>query len=226
MTRDDLLTANGRIIRSVVEKAVQTSPDAIVLCVTNPLDIMVDLAWKVSGLPAARVFGMGGVLDSARFAHFIAQETGADISTVDALACGAHGDAMVPMPRHSYIDGKRLTDLLSADRVRELRKRTIFGGAEVVSLLKTGSAVYAPAASIVSMVKAVLTDSGSVMPSCVRLNGEYGIEGVHMSVPARIGRAGVLEVPELDVDDVERTALQESAETIRVSIASLEAMDA
>lgn len=226
MTRDDLLAANGRIVRSVIEQAVAVSPDAIVLCVTNPLDIMVDLAWKVSGLPANRVFGMGGVLDSARFAYFIAAETGADIATIDALACGAHGDAMVPLPRHSYVDGARLTDMLPSDRVEALCERTVFGGAEVVSLLKTGSAFYAPAASVVRMVKAIMTDSAEVMSSCVRLDGEYGIEGVYMSVPARIGRAGVLEVPELDVNDAERTALQASAATIRTAIASLEAADA
>ncbi len=226
MTRDDLLAANGRIVRSVIEQAAAASPDAIILCVTNPLDIMVDLAWKVSGLPAQRVFGMGGVLDSARFAYFIAAETGVDISKIDALACGAHGDAMVPMPRHSFVDGTRLTDLLSADSVTELCRRTIFGGAEVVSLLKTGSAFYAPAASVVRMVKAILTDSGDVVPSCVRLEGAYGIDGVHMSVPARLGRAGVLEVPELDVDDAERVALQESARTIRTAIETLEGKDA
>ncbi len=221
MTRDDLLAANGRIVSSVIEQATAASPDAIVLCVTNPLDIMAYLAWKVSGMPKQRVLGMGGVLDSARFAFAIAEETGADIATIQALACGAHGDAMVPLPRHSFVGGERLTDILSTERVEALCERTVFGGAEVVALLKTGSAYYAPAASVAHMVEAILTDSGATMPSCVHLDGEYGIDDVYLSVPARIGRAGVLEVPELELSETELDALRVSADAVQVAVRGL-----
>lgn len=214
MTRDDLLAANAEIVRSVIGQAVSASPEAIVICVTNPLDVMTYLAHQVSGLSHERIFGMGGVLDSARFAFFIAEKLDVPITSVEALACGAHGDAMVPLPRHTMVAGTPLTDLLPAEEVEALVQRTIFGGAEVVALLKTGSAFYAPAASVVSMVEAVLTGSDAVMPSCVYLDGEYGISDVYMSVPARIGRDGVIEVPELDLDAGELDRLRGSAATI------------
>ena len=226
MTRDELLAINAGIVASVVGSVVTASPDAVIICVTNPLDVMTDRAWKLSGLPASRVFGMGGVLDSARFAYFIAEATGAAISEVDALVVGAHGDAMVPLPRLSTIAGRPLTDLLPEDEVAELVRRTVFGGAEVVALLKTGSAFYAPGASVASMVESVLGDTCAVLPSCVRLEGAYGISGVHMSVPAVLGRAGVVAVPELPLTDGELTALRASAEQIREQIAALEAADA
>ncbi len=221
MTRDDLLAANRAIVSSVIGQAVAASPDAIILCVTNPLDVMTYLAWKESGLPHTRVFGMGGVLDSARFAFAVADKTGADISDVDALACGAHGDAMVPMPRFTTIKGTPITELLPDEDVDALVSRTTFGGAEVVALLKTGSAFYAPAASVVRMVRAILGDTGDVLPSCVRLTGEYGIDDVYMSVPARLGREGVVEVVELPFDDSELAALQGSAATVAEAIDSL-----
>ena len=222
MSRDDLLVANAGIVRSVIPAAVEASPDAVFVCVTNPLDIMVDLAWKVSGLPAERIFGMGGVLDSARFAYAIAEATGAPLDSVEALAIGAHGDAMVPMPRLSTVAGRPLTEIMAADEVDALVARTINGGAEVVALLKTGSAFYAPAASVVSMVAAVLGDSGAVMPTCARLTGEYGISGVHMSVPAALGAGGVRGIIELPLDDAELTALKASAATIAEGIGALE----
>jgi malate dehydrogenase len=226
MSRDDLLAANARIVRAVIPAAVEASPDAVFICVTNPLDIMVDLAWKISGLPAGRVFGMGGVLDSARFAYAIAEATGAPITDVEALAMGAHGDAMVPMPRLSTVAGKPVTELLPAEQVEALVARTVNGGAEVVALLKTGSAFYAPAASVVAMVEAVLVDTGEVLPSCVRLTGEYGIAGVHMSVPCRLDRTGAAGVVELPLHDDELAALQASAATIAEGIAALEASGA
>jgi malate dehydrogenase len=226
MSRDDLLAANARIVRAVIPAAVEASPEAVFICVTNPLDIMVDLAWKVSGLPAGRVFGMGGVLDSARFAYAIAEATGAPITDVEALAMGAHGDAMVPMPRFSTVDDKPITELLSAEQVDALVARTVNGGAEVVALLQTGSAFYAPAASVVAMVAAVLGDSGEVLPSCVRLEGEYGISGVHMSVPCRLDRTGAAGVVELPLTDDELAALRASAATIAEGIAALEASGA
>ncbi len=221
MTRDDLLAANKAIVESVISQVVAASPEAIVICVTNPLDVMTYLAKNVSGLPTSRIFGMGGVLDSARFAFAIAEKTGAAITDVDALAMGAHGDAMVPMPGHSTVAGTPLTELLAADEVEALVQRTIFGGAEVVALLKTGSAFYAPAASVVSMVRAVLGDTGETLPTCAYLSGEYGISDVYMSVPARLGRAGVLEVVELPLTEGELAALQLSASTVAEAVDSL-----
>lgn len=223
MTRDELLSINAGIVGSVIAAAVTASPDAVFICVTNPLDVMTDLAWKLSGLPASRVFGMGGVLDSARFAYFIAQATGAAIGEVEALVVGAHGDAMVPLPRLSTVAGRPFTDLLPADEVAEVVRRTVFGGAEVVALLKTGSAFYAPGVSVAAMVEAVVGDSGTILPSCVRLTGEYGIDGVHMSVPALLGRNGVVAVPELPLDDAELLALHASAAQVREQITALEA---
>jgi malate dehydrogenase len=197
------------------------SPDAVLLCVTNPLDVMTYLAWKVSGLPASRVLGMGGVLDSARFTFAIAEKTGAPVASIDALAMGAHGDAMVPMPRFSTVDGVALTDSLSAADVDALVSRTVNGGAEVVALLKTGSAYYAPGASVMRMVRAMLADSGEVLPSCVYLDGEYGISDVYMTVPAKLGRAGVVAIEELPFDAAELAAAQASAATIAEAVDSL-----
>jgi malate dehydrogenase len=221
MTREELLAINAGIVRSVVEQAVCASPEAIIVCVTNPLDVMTQLAWNLSGLPSSRVLGMGGVLDSARFAYFIAQETGAAVRDVEALVVGAHGDAMVPLPRLSTVAGRPLTDLLSPERVAEVVRRTVFGGAEVVDLLKTGSAYYAPAASVVSMVRAIIDDAAAIMPSCVLLEGRYGVSGVYMSVPAVLGSAGVLDVPELDLEPDELEAVQASSRGIAEAYAAL-----
>jgi malate dehydrogenase len=221
MTRDDLLVANKAIVRSVIADAVEMSPDAVVLCVTNPLDVMTYLAWKESGLPSNRVLGMGGVLDSARFAYAIADHTGIPVSQIDALACGAHGDAMVPLPRFTKVRGVPLTELLPEAAVASLVERTIFGGAEVVSLLKTGSAFYAPAASVARMVKAILSGDPVALPSCVYLDGEYGITDVYMSVPAKLGPDGVVDIPELDLNDDELAALRSSAATVSEAIDSL-----
>lgn len=222
MTREDLLAANGAIVRSVIAEVRATSPDAIVILVTNPLDVMAHLAWRVSGFPPARVFGMGGVLDSARFAYFIAEATGAAITDINAVVIGAHGDTMVPLPRFSTVAGTPLPELLSADAVAEIVRRTVYGGAEVVSLLKSGSAFYAPAASVTAMVAAVLGDTGAVMPSCVLLNGEYGLSGLHLNVPAALGRAGVLSVPEWALDEAELAALQASAAGVADALASID----
>jgi malate dehydrogenase len=166
--------------------------------------------------------GMGGVLDSARFAYFIAEATGASIGEVEALVVGAHGDAMVPLPRLSTVAGRPLTELLPAEEVAEVVRRTVFGGAEVVSLLKTGSAFYAPGVSVAAMVEALLSDESSVLPACVRLEGAYGVSGVHMTVPALLGRAGVLSVPELALEPAELAAVQASAASIAEQIAALE----
>lgn len=221
MTRDDLLAANAGIVRAVIPQVVAASPDAVVICVTNPLDVMTYLAWKESGLSASRIFGMGGVLDSARFAFAVAEKTGADIADIDALAMGAHGDAMVPMPRFTTVKGVPITEILSAEEVEQLVQRTIFGGAEVVGLLKTGSAFYAPAASIVAMVKAVLADSHEVLPCCVHLDGQYGVDDVYLTVPARLGRSGVEELPLLDFGDEDMARLRASAATVGEALDSL-----
>ncbi len=221
MTRDDLLAANASIVRTVVEQAMPHSPDALLMMVTNPLDVMVYLAYKTSGLPAQRVFGMGGVLDSARFAYAIAERMGVPIGEIEALACGAHGDAMVPLPAHTLVGGRPLTELLDAADVETLVQRTIFGGAEVVTLLKSGSAFYAPAASIVRMVQALLTDEPAALPTCAYLDGHYGISDVYMSVPALLGREGVRDIPELPLSAEETSALQASAATVAETLRAL-----
>ena len=221
MSRDDLLALNSEIVRSVVALVVAASPEAVLLCVTNPLDVMTYLAWKVSGLPASRVIGMGGVLDSARFAFAIAEETGASIDAIDAVVVGAHGDAMVPLPAHSAVDGRPLTDVLDSARVAALVERTISGGAEVVALLKSGSAYYAPAASVVRMARAVLGDTGETMSSCVLLSGAYGIHDVYLSVPATLDRSGVRCVPELPLSEEECAALRSSAATVAEALDGL-----
>ena len=223
MTRDELLATNSRIVASVIGAAAAASPDAVFLCVTNPLDVMTHFAWRLSGLPASHVLGMGGVLDSARFAYLIAVATGAAIADVDALVMGAHGDAMVPMPRLSTVGGRPLTELLSETQVADIVRRTVSGGAEVVALLKTGSAFYAPGACVASMVDAIVSDSGKTMPSCVLLEGEYGIFDIHMSVPARLGRDGVLEVVELALVPAESEALRASGRQITEQLVALEA---
>jgi len=221
MSRDDLLAANRAIVESVMKSAVAASPDAVFLLVTNPLDVMTYLAWKVSGLPATRVLGMGGLLDSARFAFAVAEHTGAAIDDIEGLVVGAHGDAMVPLPRFTFVGRKPISMSLPVEEVDALVKRTISGGAEVVSLLKTGSAYYAPGACIARMVYALVNDTGETLPACVYLNGKYGIKDTYMSVPAVLGAKGVLGVEELPLEDDELEAVRASAATISEAIDSL-----
>jgi malate dehydrogenase len=221
MTRDDLLAANADIVRSVVRSATQASPDAILLCVTNPLDVMTYLAWRESGAEPSRVFGMGGVLDSARFAYAISETAGAPIEAVEAVVMGAHGDKMVPVPSLSTVNGVPVAEAMSAEDADAVVERTVFGGAEVVSLLKTGSAFYAPGASVAAMVRAILSDSRETMPSCVLLSGEYGISDLYMSVPAVVGREGVLDVPEVVLTEDEAARLAASAASIAESLDAL-----
>lgn len=218
MTRDDLLGINAKILTSVLDEAIAHSPSALFLIVTNPLDIMCQLAYEKLGIDSSRVFGMGGVLDSARFAFAIAEKTGAKTESIEAWAIGAHGDAMTPMSKHSRVVDKNLPSLLSGEDIAEIEKRTIFGGAEVVAHLKTGSAFYAPAASIAKMVEAILTDSKEVLPVCSRLSGEYGINDLYLSVPARLGRGGVEGIIVFDLDEVDSARLAESAAITRASI--------
>jgi malate dehydrogenase len=182
---------------------------------------MTYVAWQVSGLPATRVLGMGGLLDSARFAFAVAEHTGAAIDEIEGLVVGAHGDAMVPLPRFTFIAGSPISKTLPADEVDALVARTISGGAEVVALLKTGSAYYAPGACITRMVYALINDTGETLPACVYLNGKYGIKDTYMSVPAVLGAKGVLSVEELPLDDAEFEAVRASAATISEAIDSL-----
>ena len=214
MTREDLLDVNASVVSSVMEQALAASPDAVYICVTNPLDVMTYLAYKKSGLPAKRLMGMGGVLDSARFSFAVCEKLGCRPGQVQAWALGAHGAGMVCWPRHTTVSGKPLTELLSKEEVDEVVTRTIEGGAEVISYLKTGSAYYAPGAAIAQMVEAVLTDSHEVMSVCAYIDGPYGIHDLYMNVPVRLGRDGVEEVVEFPLDEEELVALQASAASV------------
>jgi len=222
MSRDDLLTKNAGIVRAVVEQAAKASPDAIIVVVTNPLDAMCHVAMDASGFPRERVIGMAGVLDSARFRTFIAQELGVSVEDTHAFVLGGHGDTMVPLSRYSTVAGVPITELLPADRVRALEERTANGGAEVVALLKTGSAFYAPAAGVFEMVESILLDRKRVLPCAVMLRGEFGIDGLFVGVPVVLGRAGMERVFEIDLTDEERSAFQRSAEAVRELVAVLD----
>ncbi len=221
MTREDLLDTNSKIMSSVIEQAQAVSPDAIYICVTNPLDVMVYLAHQKSGIPKERIFGMGGVLDSSRFAYAIEHETGADINDIEALVVGAHGKGMVPLAKHSTVAGKPLTEVLNPEQIEKVCARTVNGGAEVVEYLKTGSAFYAPGASIAEMVRAIVTDSHETMSVCALLEGEYGVDGVYMCVPVQLGKNGIEQIVELDLDDEDAKAIKDSAASIAESIAKL-----
>jgi len=215
MSRDDLLTKNAGIVRSVVESAAAVSPDAIIVVVTNPLDAMCHVAMDASGFPRERVIGMAGVLDSARFRTFIARELGVSVEDTHAFVLGGHGDTMVPLSRYSTVAGVPITELLPADRVRALEERTATGGAEIVGLLKTGSAFYAPAAGAFEMVEAILLDRKRVLPCAVRLQGEFGVDGLFVGVPVVLGRSGMERVFEIELTDDERAAFQRSADAVR-----------
>ncbi|MBI3313235.1 MAG: malate dehydrogenase [Candidatus Omnitrophica bacterium] len=221
MSRDDLLFKNAEIVGGVVTECVKYSPDAILLIVTNPLDVMTYLAWKKSGFPPHRVFGMAGALDSARMAYFIAEELECVPHEVDAMVLGGHGDEMVPVPAHTKVKGELITKLLSAEKIEAINQRTRDGGAEIVKHLKTGSAFYAPSSSVVRMVKAIAEDSGEIIPSCVYLTGQYGIKDVYCGVPAQLGRKGVRAVAEIPLTENEKVALLQSAEHVRENCAKL-----
>jgi malate dehydrogenase len=221
MSRDDLLAKNAGIVRSVVEQAVRHSPDAILIVVTNPLDAMCHVALDASGFPRERVLGMAGVLDSARFRTFIAEELGVSVEDTHAFVLGGHGDTMVPLPRYSTVAGIPITELLSEDRVKALVDRTANGGAEIVALLKTGSAFYAPAASTFEMVEAILHDRKRVLPCAVHLEGEYGVDGLFVGVPAVIGGRGMERVIEITLSEEEQAAFGRSADSVRELVAKL-----
>ena len=226
MSRDDLMAKNAGIVGSVVKQAVAHSPNAIVLVVTNPLDAMCHAALEASGLPSKRVIGMAGVLDSARFRSFIAEELGVSVTNTHAFVLGGHGDTMVPLPRYSTVGGVPITELMSAERVEALVDRTRNGGAEIVALLKTGSAYYAPAASVAQMVDAILNDRHMILPCAVLLEGQYGVDGLYVGVPTRLGREGVEEVLEIELTATEQEAFSASAEAVRGLVDTLAQMKA
>ncbi|MFZ5850509.1 MAG: malate dehydrogenase [Actinomycetota bacterium] len=215
MSRMDLIETNARIVREVTENVARHSPDAVLVVVSNPLDEMTALAAKVSGFPRQRVMGQAGMLDTARFTHFVAEELGVPVGSVRTLTLGSHGDTMVPVPSACTVDGRPLGEVLPAARIEALVERTRNGGAEVVALLKTGSAYYAPSAAAARMVRAVAEDSGAVLPVCAWVDGEYGISGVYLGVEAEIGRGGVRRVVERDLAADERAALERAADAVR-----------
>jgi malate dehydrogenase len=221
MTRDDLLQKNAEIVGAVVDQVVARSRNAILVLVTNPLDAMVQLAWKRSGFPPERVIGMAGILDSARFRTFIARELDVSVENVTAFVLGGHGDTMVPLPRYSTVAGIPITDLLPPERIQALVKRTANGGAEIVGLLKSGSAYYAPGAATVEMLEAILKDKKKILPCAAYLSGQYGVKGLYVGVPVKLGRAGVLEVIEITLSAEENAAFQKSAAAVRELVEKL-----
>lgn len=223
MSRMDLLDKNSEIVTSVTEQVAQHSPESVVIVVSNPLDEMTHLASVVSGFPKDRVFGMAGVLDSARLRYFIAEKLEVPPVQVEAMTLGSHGDQMVALPRQATVNGKPLHELLDDAALEELFARTRDGGAEIVGLLKKGSAFYAPSAAAARMVNAVLEDSKEVMPACAWTTGQYGISDVYLGVPAALGSGGVSEIVELELSDSERANLHEAADAIRAKCEELDA---
>lgn len=215
MSRDDLLATNAKIVGSVVEQIVSHSPDCIIVVVSNPLDVMTQLAWTKSGLDSKRVIGMAGVLDSSRYACFIAEALNCSIKDVRAMVLGGHGDTMVPVPQYTTVNGIAITELLPSETIEAINDRTRHGGAEIVKHLKTGSAFYAPSASSVAMVEAILLDSGRVLPACALLKGEYGVDNLYCGVPVELGEEGVRRVIELDINEKELSDLQNSVNAVR-----------
>jgi malate dehydrogenase len=223
MSRDDLLRTNAGIVRSVTEQVIRSSPNAILLVVSNPLDAMCHVALEASGFPRERVIGQAGVLDSARFRTFIAQELDVSVEDVSAFVLGGHGDSMVPLSRYSTVAGIPITELIAPERLLEIERRTADGGAEIVSLLKTGSAYYAPAASVVDMVDAIMLDKKRVVSASVLLQGEYGIENLFVGVPVKLGGSGLEQIFEITLTDQERDALYASARSVQELVDALSA---
>ncbi len=215
MSRDDLLLTNMKIVTSVVREVAKHSPDCILMPVTNPLDAMAQRAFQVSGFPKHRVVGMAGILDTSRFRTFLALELGVSVESITAYVLGGHGDTMVPIVGSTTVGGRPVADLLSPERLGEIVKRTQDGGAEIVGLLKTGSAYYAPSAAIAQMVESVLLDKKQILPCTAYLEGEYGIDGLFVGVPVKLGSAGVEQVVEFDLTDEEAAALRHSADAVQ-----------
>jgi malate dehydrogenase len=215
MSRDDLLAANVKIVAEVTRQAAPLSPDAVIIVVTNPMDVMAYVSMKVSGFPPERVIGMGGVLDSARFRTFIAMELGVSVENTHAFVLGGHGDAMVPLPRFSTVAGIPITELITKERIDALVERTRTGGAEIVGLLKTGSAYYAPAASSAQMAKAILMDEKKILPCSVYLSGQYGQKDVYAGVPVMLGSGGAERVIEIKLTADEQAGFDKSADAVK-----------
>ena len=218
MTREDLLKINANIVQGVAKETLKHSPDAIYIVVTNPLDVMTYLTWDTVKLPKERVIGMAGVLDSSRFQTFIGMELNMSVRDVRAMVLGGHGDLMVPLPRYSTVNGVPITELMSPERVQALSARTRDGGAEIVGLLKTGSAYYAPGASVTQMVGAILRDENRLLPCAVHADGQYGLKDVYIGLPAVLGRSGVKRIVELKLTKDEQDALKKSADSIKENI--------
>lgn len=215
MTRDDLLLQNAEIVRRVTEEIVRYSHDCIIIMVTNPLDAMTQLAAHISGFAKHRVLGMAGILDSARFRTFIAMELNVSTESVHTCVLGGHGDTMIPLPRYSTVAGIPITELLSKERIDAMAKRTANGGTEIVNLLHTGGAYYAPAAAVTDMVECILRDKKKILPCCAYLNGEYGIRGLYMGVPVKLGRSGVEVILEIKLTPEEEAAFNRSAQAVK-----------
>jgi malate dehydrogenase len=215
MSRDDLLKTNMGIVESVTKEIASTSPDAVIIVVSNPLDAMCHVAFDAAGWPRERVIGQAGVLDSARYRTFIAMELDVSVQDVSAFVLGGHGDTMVPLSRFSTVAGIPIPELIPPDRIKEIEERTANGGAEIVSLLQSGSAYYAPASSVVDMVEAVLLDRKRIVPTSVLLQGEYGIDGLYVGVPVKLGANGVEQIIQISLTNAEQAALRSSADAVK-----------
>lgn len=221
MTREELSLKNGTVVKSVVEKIKEYAPACIIIIVTNPLDVMTHLAWKVSGFDSSRVIGMGGVLDTARYKYFLAEELNVSVKDIDALVLGSHGDTMVPVDRYTTLKGIPVSQFINKEKLDSIIERTKGGGAEIVKLLKSGSAWHAPSSSAVVMVEAILHDSKRIVPASAYLNGEYGITDTHIGVPVKLGASGVEEIFEITLTDTERDALKRSADIVKETFDNL-----
>ena len=218
MSRDDLLNTNAGIIKSVTEQVCATSPNTILIVVSNPLDVMVHVAQKISGFPRHRVIGMAGVLDTARFRSFIAMELKVSVEDITALILGGHGDSMVPLPRYTSVAGIPLTELMAQDKIDAIVKRAQNGGIEIVNFLKTGSAYYAPSSAAVQMVESIVKDKKRILPCAVMLNGEYGINDTVVGVPVKLGRTGMEQILEIKLTPEENAALKKSADEVKLNM--------
>jgi len=221
MSRMDLLEVNANIVTEVTSNIMKHSKNPIIIVVTNPLDQMTTLVSDVSGLPKSRVIGQAGVLDSSRFAYFISEKLNVNMNEVEAWTLGSHGETMVPAPSQCKVDGKPLTELLTNDEIEELVNRTSDGGAEIVALLKTGSAYFAPSSAAATMVKSIISDSNNVLPSCSWVSGEYGISDVYLGVPTKLGKDGVTEIVELDLNTEELENLKSAADSVKQKVLEL-----
>ena len=225
MSRDDLLSTNAGIIKSVVNSVKETSPDAILIMVTNPLDVMTQLAWKTSGFPQNRVVGQAGVLDTARYRTFLAMELGVSVEDVSAMLMGGHGDTMVPVKSHASVGGISVTELIPEDRLNAIIDRARNGGAEIVNLLKTGSAYYAPGAAVAQMIEAVVRDKKRVIPCCAFCDKEYGVGGYYVGVPVVLGTGGVEKILEISLTDEERAGFNKSVAAVQELVSALDRLD-